>query len=159
MPACPKHPKFNIRQGVYYRAADPDVPSNWLPKNDRNRATYYAIAQRGDMYEMAGLMGEAQMIHSNETSENSGYLSAARCPACLSETTDPTVKKILAAIGYMCQFEIDPINQDGAPFVFHMEGVGIGAAETEVLVLLPDRVSLSRYFVGYISKSYVETIK
>ena len=96
MSACQKHPKFNIKQGVYFRAANPDKPSDWLPNSDVKRQTYYNFAAGGDMDEMAALMGEAQMIHSNESSIGSGFVSAARCPVCLLQTTDPTVKKILA---------------------------------------------------------------
>lgn len=159
MPACPKHPKFNIKTGVYFRAANPDKPSDWIPKSETKRAKYYQISTGGDLDEMAGVMGEAQMIHSNESSADSAFVSAARCPACLSETTDPTVQQILASTGYMCQLMINPINAAKVPFVFHVAGDGIGAAETEALVLLPNGVSLLDYFQGYITPGYVQSMK
>jgi hypothetical protein len=125
MSACQKHPTFNIENGVYYRAADPTVKKDWLPKNASKGAIYYKIAQNENMDEIAALMGEAQLIHSQEGSDDSGFVSVARCPLCLAQSTDPIVKSILKQRGYLCVLLINPKNQPGAPYVFHMEGPGI----------------------------------
>ena len=159
MAACPRHPRFNIVPGVYYRCADPDAATDWVPRNARVQAAYYRICEGGDFERMAGLMGEALMVHSNETSAVSPYVSVASCPACLAASPDPTVMAILQRRRYLCRLAIDPRNQRGAPFIFEMGGPTVGAAETEALVLLPPGQSLSQYFDnGYVTLGYIQSL-
>lgn len=159
MPPCKKHPKFEIKAGVYFRAGNFKAEGDWKAKDEKKRQTYYKIAAKDDLEKMALIMGEAQMTHSLESSTGSPYLSVAVCPLCLSETTDTTVQQILAFNKVMGQFNIAPRNEAGAPFIFHMSGDGIGAKETEALVLLPDGKSLLDYQEGYMTLSYINVLK
>jgi hypothetical protein len=141
---CTKHPHFALAPGVYFRAADKDMPAAWIPASENQRNHFYAIAVGGDPEEMADVMGAAQLYHSVGESSGSAFVSVAKCPHCLRESTDPTVQAILAA-HHVWRLEINPKNQPGSPYVFDMEGDTIGGRETECLVLLPNNVTLASY--------------
>jgi hypothetical protein len=158
MPKCKKHPKFEIVHHVYYRSADINNPRHWVPNNEGAREQFYKATSTGDPDAMAVVFGEAMLVHSNETSADSAFVSVAKCPACLAESTDPTIRRLLEANKVLLRFEIPSRNESGSPFIFEIAGEGIGAGETEGLVLLPEGESLLKYHQGYVTMSYVGTL-
>lgn len=160
MPRCRKHRNFEIEHGVYYRSADAREAS-WKAKSEPTRVNYYAAATSGDLNRLAEVVGEAQLIHSQESSAGSAFISVARCPLCLIESKDGDVQGILAA-NPIYKIKIAQRNSLGKPYVFDMEGEGVGAGETESLVLLPDGASLKSYWpnpLEFVTVSYLKTLK
>ena len=158
MPTCLTHKKFELKAGTYYRAADPSRKTDWIPKNPEKAAKYYKIACSDDLTAMAAIMGEAQMVHSGESSDNSPFISVALCPLCLRESKDPTVAAIVDGRGYFCQIILPRKNESKYPYVFHMSGEGVGAGETECLVLMPPGEPLSTYVKGYVTPGYLDSM-
>jgi hypothetical protein len=159
MPYCARHTNFEVQSGVFFRAADPKQDKDWIPKDPTTAAKYYAVACSGNLEQMANVFGEAQMVHSGESSKNSPFISVAKCPLCLAESPDPTVKAIIANRKFFCQVTFKRKNEKDWPYVFEMSGSGIGAKETECLVLLPAGKRLSDYIDGYLTPTYLGTLQ
>jgi hypothetical protein len=159
---CSKHPRIDIVSGNYYRCADFTKDKEWRPKNETQQARNYGTAvqldQMKDYAGMALIFGADQLHHAAVDSAGSPYISVARCPICLIESTDTTVASIVKSQP-MSKFRIVPRNQSGTPFVFDMSGNGVFAAETESLVLLPPNKSLLDYRVGLVTRGYLDTLR
>jgi hypothetical protein len=158
MPNCKKHKRFSIEPGIFYRCSDFTKPEQWQPKNKAKQNSYYAIAIGNDLAQMAAMIGPAQLAHAAADSAGSPYISVAKCPLCLADTTDPTVKAIVKAQP-MVKLDIKPRNSAGNPYVFEMQGEGVFAAETECLVLLPPQRSPLDYKEGFVTTGFLNTLR
>jgi hypothetical protein len=159
MPRCTKHKRFDIKPGTFYRCADFTKTQEWEPKNKIKQNQYYAIAISGDLAKMAEIIGPDQLAHAAADSAGSPYISVAKGPLCLFDTTDPTVREIVKNQP-MSELVIEPRNSRGQPYVFEMGGRGVFAAETECLVLLPPQKSLLDYRSGgFLTGGFLNTLR
>jgi len=146
--------KATIANHIYYRIADPATPADWIPKSEAERQRIYALCAADDFVALAEQTAEAQMKHSMETSEGSGFVSVARCPVCLLKSEDPTVQAIIATGMELQRVVIDPRNENGAPYILD-QAYGPGQTESESLVVLPEGKSLMDWAKGSYPQDFI----
>ena len=142
----------NFESDWLYRCGDINGAADWRPKNPILANRYYDVLRSDNMDRISSEMGESLMVHSLESSVDSGYISMASCPHCLMATQDHVVQAIMARYDYKLYIFELPIAGGERAYALEMTGDTVGGHETEHLVVLFPGKSLLNYWTGgYVS--------